>query len=106
MKPFPNLQAKFVNGAGLILHPFNLWFQALSQAPSALQTAIVGSSPFDFTPNVAGTAFITGGNVTDVSFIRGTTIISLGIVRSVLLSIGDTARVTYTVLPTIKFAEL
>ncbi len=104
--PVPNLRQKFVDGAGYILSPWNNWLQSFSQPPQTNQTVIVSASPFDYTPNNVGTVYIIGGTVSDVSFIRGTDIISLGNVPSVLLSIGDTVRVTYTVLPTIKFAEL
>lgn len=92
-------------GQGFLISPWNSFFQQLTQAPPAIQNITVGASPFSYTPNSKGQVFIRGGNVTTVSLIRGSTEIDMGTDRTILISIGDTVKVTYTILPTLQFAE-
>lgn len=104
--PLPNMRSPLVDKDGRILAPWNSFFQQLTQQPEAISNIVVGPSPFLFTANNVGQVFIRGGTVSLVQFIRGTTIIDMLLVREILVSIGDTIRITYSVLPTIQFVEL
>lgn len=114
--PVPSLSSALVKvtdgrgniiGKGYVIPPWNSWFQQFSQSAPSVATIAVGVSPFSYTANSNGNLIISGGTVSNISLIRGTTTIviatSTAIPRIVPISIGDTVRVTYTVLPTLQF---
>lgn len=109
-RPVPNMQAALVDKLGKLVSPWNSWFQQFTQPPLAVAAVAVGASPFLYTPNNIGQVVVSGGTVSDISLIRGGVTISLftstAFPRLILVSIGDTIQVTYSVLPTIRFMEL
>lgn len=118
-RPVPNLQAPIVTvkdkagkeiGKGVVIPPWNSWFQQFTQPPSEVASVVVGASPFSYTVNNVGQVIVSGGTVSAITLIRGLDSFilytSTATPRSVLVSIGDTVMITYSVLPTIKFLEL
>jgi hypothetical protein len=105
--PVPNLTSPIVDKLGKVIPPWNSWFQQFSQKPAAINTLVVGVSPFSFTASNPGTIDVIGGTVTSLVFIRGTTSINFGAVtnRAIPVSSGDIIVVTYSVIPTIYFIE-
>lgn len=109
----PNLNAPIVTVKGpkgeilrgIVVPPWNSFFQQFTQKPLDVQDVIVGSSPFLFTPNVIGQVVIRGGTISLVRLIRGTTAITMT-ERTILVSIGDSVEITYSVLPTVQFLQL
>lgn len=111
MKPVPNLRAALAESKdGLkvfLIEPFVQFFQQFTQnAPNAVSIS-VGSSPFQYTPNEIGNAIVSGGTVSSVQLIRGSDTITIATSTAnpvvVPLSVGDILKITYTVVPTIKF---
>lgn len=76
----------------------------LTPAPEA-DTIAVGASPYDYTPGHAGALIVQGGTVSVVAISRnGTTFITTGATAGMFpLEANDTARITYTVAPTVNF---
>ena len=109
-RPVPNLQAALVDKLGKLIPPWNAWFQQFSQAPNEAAGVTVGASPFSYTANKIGQVIVSGGTVSAIKLIRGLDSFilytSTATPRAILVSIGDTVEVTYSVLPTIKFLEL
>jgi hypothetical protein len=109
-RPVPNMLAPLVNKMGKLIPPWNSWFQQFTQPPSAVASVAVGASTFSYTVNNVGQIIVSGGTVSAITLIRGLDSFILfndtTTPRSVLVSIGDTVQVTYSVLPTIKFLEL
>ena len=108
--PLPNMTAPLVNKLGKIIPPWNSWFQQFAQAAAAVVSVLVGTSPFSYTANNTGQVIISGGTVSNIAFVRGAITINLftstASPRAVLVSIGDTVVITYSVLPTVQFVEL
>jgi hypothetical protein len=106
-RPVPNLQAQLVNKLGFLIPPWNSFFQQLVQQAPEVAAITVGASPFSYTANANGNLIISGGTVSVIDLIRGTVTIliatSTAIPRIVPISIGDTVKVTYSVLPTLQF---
>lgn len=109
-RPVPNLLAPLVNKMGKLIPPWNSWFQQFTQPPSAVAAVTVGASPFSYTVNNIGQIIVSGGTVSAITLIRGSDSFilytSTATPRAILVSIGDTVQITYSVLPTIKFLEL
>lgn len=113
-KPVLNTAAAFGvvrSGMVFLLQPWNSFFQQFTQKPTnteQLSTAQITASPFFYTPNNVGTVFVIGGTVSAVALIRGTNVFDMTAVRAygILVSIGDTVKVTYSVKPNIYFNEL
>ena len=109
-RPVPNMNAPLVDKTLRVVPPWNSWFQQFTQAPAASAGVTVGASPFSFTANNIGQVIVSGGTVSNIALVRGTVIINLftstASPRAILVSIGDTVIVTYSVLPTIQFLEL
>lgn len=99
----PNLLARFVGPNGLIQKPWNNFFSQFSSPPSKAITIDVGASPFEYQAGEPGTIVIINGTVSNVSLIRGTDTIDYGTAKNLILMIKDTAAITYSVLPTVKF---
>lgn len=70
--------------------------------PTAASAAVaLGASPASYTAPVAGALYLAGGTVTSIALVRGGVSTVLGILSgSVRLVQGDTATVTYAVIPT------
>ena len=102
-RPVPNLQAKLVDKFGYLIPPWNSFFQQLVQAAPAVASITVGVSPFLYTVNANGSLIVQGGTISNLALLRGTAIINLTGQIIIPISIGDTVRVTYSVLPTVKF---
>lgn len=99
----PNLSAKLVNAAGLIVTPWNSFFQQFTEAPPALQAQTVAASPYTYTASEPGNLFISGGTLSSVTLTRGKTTLNLANARLVPVSIKDIVSVTYTATPAITF---
>lgn len=109
-RPVPNLNAPIGIARGAKVHLLEPWvqfFQQFVQNAPTVVNATVGTSPFSYTPNQNGTVIVSGGTVSLIQLIRGA--ISITIATSttdpsvIPVSIGDTVKVTYTVLPTMQF---
>lgn len=110
-KPVINQQSPLVDKTGKVIPPWNSFFQQFTEAPSAIESVTIGTSPFSYQPNNVGQVFVRGGTVSDISLIRGIDgsnpiTINMTGALSVLVSIGDVVKVTYSVKPTLQFAEL
>lgn len=111
LTPLPNMGAALVVvknkagdiiGKGFIVDPWNSYFQQFGQvAPTA--AAVTGASPFSYTANTKGNFFVIGGTISNISLIRGTDILNVTGEKIIPISIGDTVKVTYSVLPSMKF---
>lgn len=93
-------------GKGYIVPPWNSFFQQFTQKPAAVVDVDVGPSPFEYTPNTLGQLVIDGGVLSERLLIRGDVEVPMGGNRVIPVSIGDTVRLTYSVLPTVYFLEL
>jgi len=103
MQILPNLYNKLINASGCLIDP---WIQYLAQfttAPPNIKDVDVDASPSSYVAQEPGTIHIIGGTVSAIALIRG--LITLDVTGSRLIPVGimDTVRVTYTVVPTIKF---
>ena len=105
--PVPSLLAPLIDARGLLVKPWNYFFQQFTQDAPAVVSIIPTGSPFDFTSTSGGTMSVVGGTVSDISIVRGTVVIPVASSTAdpvlVPLSIGDTVRVTYSVAPTMRF---
>lgn len=102
MLPLPSIVQAFVDKAGRIAKPWNIYLQQFTQAPPPF-IDIIGASPFSYVAKEPGFLFIVGGTVTALHLIRGTVNIDLTGQKIIPVSINDTVITTYSVLPTIKF---
>lgn len=106
-QPVPSTNAQVLNTKGGFTTVWLRFFQQFVTAPPAVADVSVGASPFSITANDNGTMVVSGGTVSLIQLIRGSTTITIAtstaIPRLVPISIGDTLKVTYTVLPTIQF---
>jgi hypothetical protein len=93
--PVPNLQSKLVDKNGMLIPPWNSFFQQLVQAAPAV--ANVKSSPFQ--ANANGSVVIKGA--TTITFTRGTVDIILTGQEIIPIRIGDT--VSWTGNATVQF---
>lgn len=107
MVPFYSTIARFVDNAGLILQPWIQYLQQFTIAPPAFMSISVGISPFAYEAKEPGNLFISGGTVTSITLTRGSdTIIvapNTANPRMIPVAVADIVKVTYSVLPTIKF---
>ena len=99
----PNINSPLVDENGKITPPWNTFFQQFNQSAPASQTVSVGNSPFSYTPNTPGNVYVSGGTVSNISLIRGNVVINLTGQPIVPISIGDTVKITYSSVPTVKF---
>lgn len=107
MIPLPNVLQDFVNKSGQIIVPWIQYLQQFTIAPPAFMDITVGSSPFEYEAEEPGNVFITGGTVSQIALIRGADTIILFLntttPRMVPVAVKDIVKVTFTVLPTLKF---
>jgi hypothetical protein len=68
-----------------------------------LRAVTPGASPFTYTAFTIGHLLITGGTVSAVSLVRGATSISCPTSGFIPMAGKDSAVITYTVAPTLKF---
>jgi hypothetical protein len=104
----PNMFAPLVNKiTGVIVPPWNSFFQQFTNPAQAISDIAVTASPFQIQQNDIGHFLVSGGTVSAIKIIRGKTTITVATnttnPRLIPISLGDTLEVTYTVLPTIKF---
>ena len=104
----PNMFAPLVNKiTGVIVPPWNSFFQQFTNPAQAISDIAVTGSPFQIQQNDIGHFLVSGGTVSAIKIIRGKTTITVATnttnPRLVPISLGDTLEVTYTVVPTIKF---
>ena len=99
----PRLDARLVDDSGLALPPWTTFFQQFVQAPSAVVSLIVGSSPFAYSAKEPGQIAVIGGTVSAIALIRGTVNINVTVVKLIPVAIKDIVKVTYSGLPVIQF---
>ena len=98
----PNLLSPLVNKInGVLIPPWNSFFQQFSNPPSPIQPVVVGASPFNYTAKVPGTLIIAGG-VSSTVFTRGkdTVTVTGGVFP---MEIKDTLTIGYGAAPVINF---
>jgi hypothetical protein len=103
MGPVPNLMSRIVDAAGLLLRPWNSFFQQFTQAPPAAIDITVGASPFEYEAREPGLISISGGTVSSITFTRGGDTVTVTNQALIPVYLKDVIEVTYTVLPTMKF---
>ena len=86
--PLPSLISPMVNKAGVLIPPWNSFFQQLVQKAPAVSA--VSQNPY--TANANGTLVLTGA--TDIILTRGSTSINLAGQRLIPISISDTVSWT------------
>lgn len=105
----PNLNAPLVNRNGILINPWNIFFQLFFGTPQPVIVPTITVSPYSFTASQAGTMYVNGGTVSNISLIRGGVTIFIAsstnavVARSFPMSTGDIVTVTYTVAPTMQF---
>jgi hypothetical protein len=85
---------------------YTFWLGLLQGQPTGPPAAIVpGVSPYSYVAAIGGSVIVTGGTVSKVEVSRdGVTFIATGQTSGMFaLSMGDTLRVTYSVVPTMHF---
>ena len=85
---------------------YTFWLGLLQGQPVGAPIAIVpGVSPFSYVAPLGGTVILTGGTVSKIEVSRdGVKFYSTGQTSGMFpLSMGDTLRVTYSVVPTMTF---
>ena len=85
---------------------YTFWLGLLQGQPVGAPISIVpGVSPFSYVAPVGGTVIVTGGTVSKIEVSRdGVTFFVTGQTSGMFpLSMGDTLRVTYSVVPTATF---
>jgi len=104
MLPLPNIVQEFITSARQIKSPWIQYLQQFTITPPAFMDITLTGSPFDYTSAEPGNIFISGGTVTGITLTRGPDTIILPASSSLIpVSIDDTVRITYSVLPTVKF---
>lgn len=104
MQPLPNIVQQFVNSGRQIISPWIQYLQQFTIAPPAFMDVTLTGSPFDYTSAEPGNLYIRGGTVSGITLTRGADTIILPATSSLIpVAIEDTVRITYSVLPTIKF---
>lgn len=80
------------------MHPGEL----LQSFTSPVAAVALGGSPATYTATVTGSLYIAGGTVTAIAIVRGGTSTTLGILSGSVVRMrkGDSATVTYAVIPT------
>lgn len=99
----PNMLSALVDKAGKILPPWNSFFQQFSNPPAPIMSPTVTASPFSYLVKQPGMVVLSGGTVSLVQLIRGKITISMGTTTAFPVEIQDTVKITYSVLPTLKF---
>ena len=105
MIPLPSTLAPFVNKLGQIIRPWNSYLQQFTQAPPAINSITVGTSPFSYEAREPGNISITGGTISNIRLSRGIVDIDFGAGTDKIIPVGinDIVTVTYSVLPTVRF---
>jgi hypothetical protein len=103
MIPLPNLGSPFVGKFGRLLSPWNFYLQQFVQAPPNIIDVTVGTSPYNYQAEEPGNISITGGTVSAITLFRGLLNVDVTGQKLIPVAINDVVRVTYSVLPTIKF---
>lgn len=107
MQRLPNLNSPFVRlPSGLLIAPWNSYLQQFTQTPPPIIGIVAGPSPFDYTAVEPGHVSVNGGSVSLIQLIRGNVIIAIVGSNLVPVGIADVVRITYSVLPTIKFIPM
>jgi hypothetical protein len=83
----------------------NLYTSVTDGMPQPEEAAVVTASPFTYEAVIRGQAHVSGGTVSAIEFSRdGTTWYSTGTTSGfVQMDARDLLRITYTVLPTLKY---
>lgn len=78
--------------------------QALQGTRQPIQVITVGASPFTYTATGDGVVMVNGGTVSIIAFGRQGSVIGTGQTQGMFpVSFGDAIRVTYSVLPNVRF---
>lgn len=99
----PNMTAPMVGKGGVIIPPWNSFFQQFTGSPSGIMSIVLGASPFTYQAGEPGTVVISGGTVSAVHLIRGSVNINMGTARAIVVSRFDQIQITYSVLPVVQF---
>src|SRR5258708_1131471 len=94
--PVVNLNSPIVNNEGIVIPPWNTFFQQFTQKASAV-VDVIASSPY--TPNVRGNVIIIGAAT--ITLTRGIININLTGQKIIPMGIGDT--LSWTGSPTVQF---
>jgi hypothetical protein len=103
MIPLPNLLQPFVSAARQLQSPWNMYLQQFTQAPPNIQDVTVTTSPFEYQAKEPGNVSVIGGTVSAIALVRGLISVDVTGMKLIPVAINDIVRVTYSVLPTIKF---
>lgn len=88
-----------------MVNPLSLG-RGFRETRGAMESVVVGASPFTYTVPRLGQLIVAAGTVTTIELSRdsGATWTTIGLVTcELLLSMGDQVKVTYAVLPTMFF---
>jgi 2-keto-4-pentenoate hydratase len=78
--------------------------QALSSTRGLIQTLTPGASPYTYTATADGAVIVNGGTVSLIAFVRAGTVVGTGETAGMFpVRSGDGIRVTYSVVPTMRF---
>ena len=107
MQPLPSVLADFVNESKKIVLPWIQYLQQFTIAPPKFMPVTVGISPFSYQAAEPGNIFVSGGTVSGITLTRGADTITVAPnttnPRLIPVAVADIVKVTYSVLPTIKF---
>lgn len=99
----PNLNAPVVNQKGIVTSEWTDFLTQFGNAPSGVMSAVVTASPFIYTAKEPGNVAVSGGTVSAIALIRGSITIDVTGVKLISVENKDRIKVTYTVLPLIRF---
>lgn len=106
MLPVPSNAAalgEVKNGKTFITTVWHSFLQQFTQAPAGVVSLSVSASPYSYEAKEPGTIVLVGGTITALALIRGAVSIDITGQRIIPVSIKDIVRVTYSVLPAVKF---
>lgn len=103
MQIFPNITAAFVSKAGNVLKPWIQYLQQFTVAPPAGTQLTLTASPFSYTTVEPGNLVIVGGTISSILLIRGNLSLNITGSKIIPISVNDTVKITYSVLPAVYF---
>lgn len=107
MQPLPSVLQDFIDQFKRIKEPWVQYLQQFTIAPPAFIDITVGISPFEYQSKEPGNVYISNGIVSEITLTRGADIIMFAFdtlsPRMVPVAVDDVVKITYSILPTIKF---
>jgi|SRR5215831_1368802 len=91
---------------GRIASAWYSFFAMMGAEAPTFEPVTLGPSPFSYQASAPGSLIVRGGTVSAITLTRQRDTITITGVIAVPMSLGDIAKITYTVAPTVTFVPL